>query len=288
MDSVKKALFWAIESLRNGGIENPQLDAEVLLAHVLNVDRTMLYLDQDAVLGIEKSSYFRSLIEKRLLHIPISYLTGHKEFMSLDFKVNENVLIPRPETELLVEYVIKSSTKYNKILEIGTGSGAIAVSIAKYKQNCFILATDLSIKALVVARENAVIHGVDKQIFFVQTDLFSAISANHKFNWIVSNPPYIPTDDIKKLSNEVKYEPIMALDGGNDGLDIIRKIIGNACNFLEPNGKLAIEIGYGQSESVLKIADEIGKYSDYYFIDDYAGITRVFCCSNKNKEGYNG
>lgn len=287
MNNIKKALSWAIGLLRNAGIETAQLDAEVLLAYVLDIDRTSLYLNQEIALDTEKVSHFKSLIEKRLTHIPISYLTGHKEFMSLDFKVNENVLIPRPETEILTEYVIKSDITYNKILEIGTGSGAIAISIAKYKQNAFVLATDLSINALMLARENAIINGVERRVSFVQTDLFDAISMDYKFNWIVSNPPYIPTDDIEKLSKEVKYEPILALDGGKDGLDIIREIIHNTHKFLAPNGRLAIEIGYGQNEAVLKIAKETGKYFDYSFINDYAGIPRVFCCS-KYKEIFDG
>lgn len=279
MNNVKKALSWAIEFLKNAGIETAQLDAEVLLGYILKVDRTSLYLNQEMVLDIEKINRFESLIGKRLEHIPISYLTGHKEFMSLDFKVNESVLIPRPETEILTEYVIKSDINHNKILEIGTGSGAIAISIAKYKKDCFIVATDLSFNALMLARENAIINEVDEQILFVQTDLFDAISMDYKFNWIVSNPPYIPTDDIKKLSKEVTYEPIIALDGGDDGLDIIREIIFNAYKFLAANGKLAIEIGYRQSEAVLNIAKETGKYFDYLFINDYSGIPRVFCCS---------
>ncbi|MGB9597878.1 MAG: peptide chain release factor N(5)-glutamine methyltransferase [Candidatus Poribacteria bacterium] len=287
MNNIKKELSWAIELLRNAGINTAQLDTEVLLAYVLNIDRVSLYLNQEIVLDIEKVNRFKSLIERRLTHTPISYLTGHKEFMSLDFKVNENVLIPRPETEILTEYVIESYINHSEILEIGTGSGVIAISIAKYKQNASVLATDLSINALILARENAVINGVEKRISFVQTDLFDAISMDYKFNWIVSNPPYVPTHDIEKLSKEIKYEPVMALDGGKDGLNIIRKIICNAYKFLAPNGRLAIEIGYGQSEAVLKIAKEIGKYSDYSFINDYAGIPRVFCCS-KYKEVSNG
>ncbi len=283
MYNVKKALFWATELLKNAGIETPQLDAEVLLAYVLNVDRTSLYLNQEIILDVKTGNRFKLLIEKRLAHIPISYLTGHKEFMSIDFKVDENVLIPRPETEILVEYVVKSDVSDSKILEIGTGSGAIAVSIAKYKRNSFILATDISIDALKLARENAVVNDVDKQIVFVYTDLFDAISTDYKFNWIVSNPPYIPTDEIDRLSKEIKYEPKMALDGGKDGLEIIKEIINNAHNFLASNGRLAIEIGYGQSESVLNIAKEVNRYSDYSFINDYAEIPRIFCCS-KHKE----
>jgi release factor glutamine methyltransferase len=282
LNNVKKALIWAIESLKGGRIENPQLDAEVLLAYVLDTDRTQLYLYPEAILDEEKSLYYKILTEKRQSHIPVSYLTGHKEFMALDFKVNESVLIPRPDTEILVEVVIKSSVSHSKIFDVGTGSGAIAISLAKYVSDCLVLATDLSLESLKIARENAVINGVNDKILFGQTDLFDAISPNFGFDYIVSNPPYIPTDDIKNLSDEVrKFEPIMALDGGIDGLDIIRKILGNAFAFLKPSGRLAIEIGYGQSYNVTKIADDVGEYSDYSFVNDYAGIQRVFCCKTK-------
>ena len=278
-NNVKKALIWAIESLKGSGIENPQLDAEVLLSYVLDIDRTQLYLYPEAILNEEKSLLYKILTEKRQSHIPVSYLTGHREFMSLDFKVNENVLIPRPETEILVETVIKSSASHSKVLDLGTGSGAIAVSLAKYIPDCFVLATDLSLESLKIAGENAVINGVDNRILFAQMDLFDAILPNYRLDYIVSNPPYIPTDDIEKLSDEVrKYEPITALDGGIDGLDIIRKILGNAFVLLKPSGRLAIEIGYGQGDNILKIADDVGGYSDYSFVNDYAGIQRVFCC----------
>jgi len=281
-NNVKKALIWAIESLKGSGIENPQLDAEVLLSYVLDIDRTQLYLYPEAILNEEKSLLYKILTEKRQSHIPVSYLTGHREFMSLDFKVNENVLIPRPETEILVETVIKSSASHSKVLDLGTGSGAIAVSLAKYIPDCFVLATDLSLESLKIAGENAVINGVDNRILFAQMDLFDAILPNYRLDYIVSNPPYIPTDDIEKLSDEVrKYEPITALDGGIDGLDIIRKILGNAFVLLKPSGRLAIEIGYGQSYNVIKIADDVGEYSDYSFVNDYAGIQRVFCCKKR-------
>ncbi|MEK7399712.1 MAG: peptide chain release factor N(5)-glutamine methyltransferase, partial [Candidatus Poribacteria bacterium] len=281
-NNVKKALIWAIESLKGGGIENPQLDAEVLLAYVLDTDRTQLYLYPETILDEEKSLYYKILTWKRQSHIPVSYLTGHKEFMSLDFKVNESVLVPRPETEILVEAVIKSSASHSKIFDLGTGSGAIAISLAKYIPDCLVLATDLSLEALMIARENAVINGVNDKILFGQTDLFDAILPNFGFDYIVSNPPYIPTDDIKNLSDEVrKFEPTMAIDGGIDGLDIIRKILGNAFVLLKPSGRLAIEIGYGQSDEVQRIAEETEKYSDYAIIEDYSRIPRVFYCRAK-------
>jgi release factor glutamine methyltransferase len=285
---VKDILKQSIKLLKDGGIESPQLDAEVLLSYVLNKDRSQLYIYPDYVLNEDENSHYRALIDKRLERIPISYLTGHKEFMSLDFKVNRNVLIPRPETELLVETVCKfrspqhPSQKVIKVLDLGTGSGAIAVSLAKYNPNYSILATDVSMSALFVARENAIHNDVIDRVSFIQTDLFDGISQDSKFDWVVSNPPYILTGDLPSLSQEIrKYEPILALDGGADGLDVIKRIIENAFMFLKPSGHLAIEFGYGQSDSVKRIADEIGKYSDYLIVNDYSGLPRIFCCKVK-------
>jgi len=277
VNRVKEVLEWAVKLLKYGNVEIPQLDAEVLLAHVLNKDRIQLYIYPDYVLNEEESSRYRALIYKRLAHVPVSYLTGHKEFMSLDFRV-DNVLIPRPETEILVETVCKLGDKGSKVLDLGTGSGAIAVSLAKYNPDWFILATDISIDALLTARENASHHNVLNQILFIQTNLFDCVSPNYKFDWIVSNPPYIPTGDLASLPDKVKKEPIIALDGGYDGLDVINRIIKDAFVYLKPHGRLAIEIGYGQSECVQRIAYETGKYADYSVIKDYSGIPRVFYC----------
>jgi release factor glutamine methyltransferase len=291
---VKDILKQSIKLLKDDGIETPRLDAEVLLSYVLNKDRSQLYIYPDYVLSDDENSRYRALIDKRLEHTPISYLTGHKEFMSLDFKVNGNVLIPRPETELLVETVCKfrSNTPLRpsqegngivrKVLDLGTGSGAIAVSIAKYNPDYLLLATDVSMSALFVARENVVHNDVINRVLFIQTDLFEGISPNNKLDWVVSNPPYIPTGDLSSLPDEIRnYEPILALDGGTDGLDVIKKIIENAFMFLKPSGHLAIEIGYGQSDDVQRIAEETGKYSDYDMIKDYSEIPRVFCCKTK-------
>lgn len=272
-------LRWAIEQLRKSGVETPQLDAEVLLAYVLKRDRLRLYVEPEINIDRVQELRYRELISKRLERMPVAYITGHKEFMSLDFKVDQSVLIPRPETEILVEVVCKQGKAVSRVLEIGTGSGAIAVSLAKYNPEWRILAIDISMSAIRIAHENACRHEVAKRISFAQTNLFDAISFHGKFDWIVSNPPYIPTADLAKLSDEIrKYEPIIALDGGADGLTVIRHIIEDAHEFLKPDGQLAIEIGYGQSEMVRGIADEMGQYSDCSMIDDYRGIPRVFCC----------
>ncbi len=277
---VKDLLQWAAKTLRKHKFETPRLDAEVLLAHAMRIDRLQLYLAFEDTVDKEIELYYRSMIAERLAYRPVSYLIGNKEFMSLDFIVNENCLIPRPETETLVETVWKLGIAGSQVLELGTGSGAIAVSLARCNSDWRIVATDLSMKAILVAQENARLHDVIDRISFVQGDLFSAFSRHSKFDWVVSNPPYIPTRDLADLPPGIRqYEPILALDGGIDGLSVIRRIIAGAYTVLKPGGQLAIEIGYGQSDEVQNLAYETGKYSDSSIFKDYSGIPRVFCCS---------
>ncbi len=295
---LKDLLDWGIQSLKNVGIETARLDAEVLLAHVLRKERGQLYIDMQEPVGEEGESRYRSFIGKRIAHTPVTYLTGHKEFMSLDFIVNESVLIPRPDTEVLVETVCKIGKPGSRVLELGTGSGAIAVSLAKYREDWRILATDLSMDALLAAKENARLNGVIDRVFFVQMDLFDALCTMNRatpctincattglFDWVVSNPPYVPSEEISGLPYEISmYEPRLALDGGKDGLDVIRKILLDAYKVLKPDGNLAIEIGFGQGESVRVIADEVGRYSNCSIIKDYSGIPRVFYCQIRNSD----
>jgi release factor glutamine methyltransferase len=284
VSSIREILVWGTEKLSKEGIPTARLDAEVLLAYVLKKDRNWLYLESESEVNISDKAFYKALIDKRLKRVPVSYLTGHKEFMSLDFQVNANVLIPRPETELLIDTVSRLGNAESNVLELGTGSGAIAVSLAKYNPRWLIWATDISMDALLIARENAISHDVIGRISFIQTDLFAGIAVRAKFDWIISNPPYISADEFDSLPEEVKeYEPIVALNGGNDGLDVIRRMINEAFSFLKADGRLAIEIGYGQIDDVKKIADEVGKYSDYFVINDYADIPRIFCCQLKKQ-----
>ena len=274
---VRDLLQWAVEELKEHNIQTPRLDAEVLLAYAMNKDRLQLYLSFQDIVDKESESHYRALIAERAEQKPVSYLVGRKEFMSLDFIVNESVMIPRPETEVLVETVCGLGTPESEVLELGTGSGAIAVSLARYNPEWHIVATDLSMKALLIARENARLHRVTDRVSFLQADLLSALSSRSKFDWLVSNPPYIPAQDLAYLPAGIrKYEPMLALDGGVDGLDVIRRIVANAHTVLKPGGRIALEIGYGQSEKVQEIADETGKYSDFSVIKDYSGIPRVF------------
>lgn len=277
--SIGSILAWAIKTLTDGGIENPQLDAEVLLAYALKKDRVYLYLDSQKQLEKSIVLNYKRLIGERLKHKPISYITGYKEFMSLDFIVNESVLIPRPETEILVETVRKLGNPGSMILELGTGSGAIAVSLAKYNQDWKVVATDISFQALLVASENARLHNVSERVRFIQTNLFDGLSRHKLYDCVVSNPPYVPTGDLDSLSDDIrKYEPIIALDGGKDGLDVIKQILIQSPDVLKIGGYVAMEIGYSQSGRIIDFASALGMYSDCFTVNDYSGIPRVFCC----------
>ena len=280
---VLELLEWTTSYFEKHNIPNPRLDAEVLLSHVLKKSRLKLYLHFDMPVFQEDLTVLRELIKIRIARTPISYLTHHKEFMSLDFYVDENVLIPRPETEFIVETVLKSNdTKPENILEIGTGSGAIAISIAVNMPECHIIATDICEKALAVAEKNRDIHECTDRIELLQGDLFEPIKQvkPKKFNCIVSNPPYISIDESKKLSKDIyDHEPHIALIAGDDGLSVIRRLILQAPNFLLPKGKLIFEIGEKQAASVKAILDEHPKYMHFQFINDYAGIERVVVAS---------
>ena len=276
---VKSLLQWAVEELEKFHIETPRLDAEVLLAHAMRKERLQLYLALEETSDAELESHYKSLIQKRSAHTPVSYLTGHREFMSLDFVVDENVLIPRPETEILVETVSKLGKAGDLALELGTGSGAIAVSLAKYNPGWHIVATDLSMAALRIARENTRRHEVIDRISFAQADLFRAFLPIRKFDRVVSNPPYIPERDLAQLPADVReYEPMLALNGGTDGLDVIRRIIAGAWTVLRSGGMLAMEMGHDQSGDVQSIVKVTGRYSDYSIVGDYSGIPRIFHC----------
>ena len=240
----------------------PRLDVETLLQKVLNVDRLYILLNLDKSLNEEEENLFNKFIEERLNNRPIAYIVGNREFMGLDFYVQEGVLIPRPDTEVLVEEVIEIAKNKEdiNILDIGTGSGAITVSLAKYLENAKITSVDISEIALEIGRKNAILNEVDDRITFVKSDLFTNINKEMKFDIIVSNPPYIKREVIKKLNKDVQKEPIIALDGGYDGLDFYRKIINESEKYLKFNGYLCFEIGYDQKEDVIGIIKNKERY----------------------------
>lgn len=232
----------------------------------------------------ERIHYFEAGLEKIKNNIPIQYITNHQEFMKLNFYVDENVLIPQPDTEVLVEEVIKYAKNKNsddsklQILDLCTGSGAIAISLAKYIENCEITATDISSKAIQIAKLNAENNLVHNKINFIESDMFENVQ-DKKFDIIVSNPPYIESDTILELSLEVQHEPLLALDGGNDGLKFYRNIATNSHKCLCENGKLFLEIGYNQKLALLKLLEESNKFSNLACIKDLSGNDRVIIAS---------
>ena len=260
-------------------------EAELLFTEVLNCDRASLYLDKDLSFGKDKSLFVSSVLKRRMSGEPIQYILGKAEFMGLTFKVDERVLIPRPETEILVETVLsliadRGSCK-SKILDIGTGSGCIAVSLAKLSSELEITATDVSAEALEVARSNARLNCLSGKIRFIQSDMFTEYEVRcAKYDVIVSNPPYIPSDEIDKLQPEVRCEPGLALDGGNDGLDFYRRIINEAPLYLNRGGLLIVEIGFGQRASLEKIIEKSGIFAIIDVVADYNNIDRVIVIKN--------
>lgn len=276
MKNVAEILRSATERFSAAKIDNPRLDAEILLANVLNCRRLDLYVDSDKILPLKSILSFNELVNRRIKGIPVAYLVGSKEFFGLKFAVNENVLIPRPETEILTEFVgeyLRGLEKSVIFADLGTGSGAIAISILKFVKNSRAIAVDISESALEVAKFNAIKFNVDDRINFCHGDLFEPLNGQI-FDAIVSNPPYIPTSELKTLQNEVKSEPTIALDGGIDGLDFYRKIISCSPKFLLKNGILAVEIGINQASAVKNLFEQ-SNFADIEILRDLSGIERV-------------
>ncbi|MBR1645523.1 MAG: peptide chain release factor N(5)-glutamine methyltransferase [Selenomonadaceae bacterium] len=273
--SVFEVLKSASEKFSAAEIDSPRLDAEILLAHVLNCRRLDLYVDSQRILPLEMIFRFNELINRRLNGIPVAYLTGTKDFFGLSFAVNENVLIPRPETEILAEFVgeFLRSIGGGFFADLGTGSGAICVSILKFVKNSRACAVDISNAALDVAKFNAQKFHVDDRAEFFCGDMFAPLTGKI-FDAIVSNPPYIPTNDLKTLQTEVQTEPKLALDGGDDGLNFYRRIISDAPKFLRAGGLLAVEIGINQAQAVKNLFTRAG-FVDVEILNDLAGIERV-------------
>lgn len=283
---VVDLLNWTSQYFEQHGIPNPRLDAEVLLGYLLEKSRLELYLQFEMPVFQKHLTPFRALIKKRIEHTPVSYLTNRKEFMSLDFYVDERVLIPRPETEQLVETILTTETSNSqRLLELGTGSGVIATSLAVHQPEWDIIATDISQPALAVAQKNAETHAPAAQIKFLPGDLFEPIKAmdpdgETRFDWIVCNPPYIKKTERDTLSPDVRdHEPEIALFAGDDGLAVIRRLITEAPEYLTPNGKLILEISDTQADAVRTLIDAEPAYCAYKLIKDYAEKERIVLAS---------
>ena len=276
--TVGTLLNWTATFLAQKGCESPRVDAEVLLAHALGCKRIDLYglLHAEPALDEVRQRY-RELIRKRIEGCPVAYLVGRKEFFSLEFEVSSAVLIPRPDSEVAVMECIALAKPLAAacILDIGTGSGNLAVAIAKHHLGAHVTAVDISTDALGVARRNAEKHGVAARITFLQGDLFTPLQNSERFDFIVSNPPYIPTSELPHLPIGVRqYEPHLALDGGQDGYGVFERLIAEAPHFLNPGGWLIVEIGAPQEETARQRLAAKG-YQLAPTVHDYGGHPRV-------------
>ncbi|MEN6349693.1 MAG: peptide chain release factor N(5)-glutamine methyltransferase [Syntrophomonas sp.] len=270
---IKELLEWTTRFFAEKGIVNPRLEAEVLLARILEKDRVYLYAHFDKPVNRDEREQFRHYIIRRVKGEPVAYITGHKEFMSLDFQVNPAVLIPRPETELLVELALDLAGGMNevRICDVGTGSGAIAISLAAYCPTARVFATDISPEALKIARGNAARYG-DK-VSFHQGDLLSPLQDKGSFDIIVANLPYIAEAEFRELEPGVReYEPSGALLAPGDGLDIYRRLVPQALKVLSPGGYILMEIDPRQSKKALEM---VQGFSDYHLVQDLAGLDRI-------------
>ncbi len=269
---IKKGMI----ELKNENIEEPKLKARLLMQYVLNQTRQYVIVNDMEQLEENKEKQYLKEIKMLKKGIPIEHITHQKEFMKLNFFVDKNVLIPRQDTEILVEEVIKIAQKTNakKILDLCTGSGAIAVSLAKYLPQSEITAIDISNEALKIAKKNAISNNVENQITFVNSDMFTNLN-EEKFDIIVSNPPYIKTNVIEKLDIQVKNEPYIALDGGKDGLDFYKKIINESYRYLKYKGYLCLEIGFDQKIDVIEFIENTEKFVNTYSKKDLFDNDRI-------------
>lgn len=273
--NIEEILKKEINNLKQNNIENSTLKAKILLANILNVKKEYLLIHSEEEIKQEDKIKYENCIKELIKGKPLQYITNKQEFMGLDFYVDENVLIPQPDTEILVEKAIEiaETTQKNKILDMCTGSGCIAISLAKKINNAQIIVVDISNNALNVANKNAINNNVENKIKFINSDMFNNIE--EKFDIIVSNPPYIETETINKLEIEVQNEPHLALDGGIDGLKFYKTIANNAFKYLNGNGYLLLEIGHNQQNSVTQLLQDIGKYKNIETIKDLGGNYRV-------------
>ena len=289
--TVKDALEWGVTRLDEGAIADAEPEAEFLLTGLLGVKRHELFTEPLKPLTPAEAERFRSFISRRLNREPAQYITGKACFMGLDFKVTPATLIPRPETEQLVEIALKSSKAFTSedgpvIVDLCTGCGCIAVAMAHKLADCRIYATDISLKTLDVAKENLRAHGVQRQIELLPGDLYGALKnlgLREKVQFILSNPPYVSKKDMAALAPEVaEHEPTRALYGGVDGLEFIRRIIEGADEQLVPGGQLIMEVGYDQGGDVLALASGTGAFAEVRMATDLAGIERVLVATKRS------
>lgn len=281
--TIKKLLLWTTHYFQEHHLDSPRLDAELLLAHVLHKQRIYLYTDFDLIVEPSELSLYREYIKKRVSGVSTAAIIGEKEFMGLTFKVNEDVLIPRPDTEIWLEKVIQYHRNEQGlyVADLGTGSGAILLSFLYYCKEDTGVGVDISEKALAVAEENGKNLKMDDRVTWRRGDYLTALEEGELFDGILTNPPYIPTGDIRGLAEEVRHEPMNALDGGADGLTFYRKLAEGAAEHLKDGGFLAAEFGIHQAADVVNLLKETGKFDSFEVITDYGGIERAVYCRKK-------
>jgi release factor glutamine methyltransferase len=287
--TIIKLVQWATTYFGNHDIDSPRATAEILLAHVLNTRRIDLYLRYDQPLISAELERFKALIKRRLNREPVAYILGSKEFWSMDLQITRDVLIPRPETECLVEKALESlaldsNPESKLILELGTGCGAVILALASENPRHAYWATDISINAIRIARQNARQNDLNGKVDFIVGDWFAPLrSKPGLFDLIVSNPPYIKSEDLNRLQPEIHaYEPLLALDGAADGLHCLRHIIQSAYFFLNPGGVIILEMGHDQKEPLKQMIAECGQYEEIDFYQDYSGYDRILQMKKKS------
>ena len=283
--TIQRLLAWTTQYFQNHEIESPRLDAELLLAKVLHKQRIFLYTDFEEIVNPEELALFKSFIQKRVKGISTAAIIGEKEFMGLTFHVNEDVLIPRPDTETWLEKVIQYHRNDGaiEVADLGTGSGAILLSFLYYCKEAKGIGIDISEKALAVAKENGKELAMEERAAWTLGDYIDALPEGVLYDGILSNPPYIPRADIAHLQKEVKHEPMLALDGGEDGLVFYRRLAEKAAAHLKEGGFLAVEFGIHQWEEILSLLKETGAFEDFEVIKDYGDIERAIYCRKKKQ-----
>lgn len=284
-ETVLKLLRWTTDHFKSHHVSEPRASAELLLGHVLGLNRLSLYLNAERPVEPSELEGLSKCMARRLCGEPVQYITGTQEFWSLSLTVTPAVLIPRPETEVLVEAVLQfareTGSEQIRLMDAGTGSGAIAIALARELRKAVLVASDLSMAALKVARHNARHQQVASRILFVCTDLFFGLG-RAVFDAVVTNPPYVRSSDFPLLPREIRdHEPRAALDGGPDGLQSIRAIVRQAWEFLRSGGILALEMGAGQAEEVAELVSGMGRYRRHLILKDYSGIDRVLVAETR-------
>jgi release factor glutamine methyltransferase len=276
--SIKRVLSWATDDFRRRGNKTARLDAELLLGEALGFDRIKLIVEAERPLAEGELGRYRELIKRRRNGEPIAYILGRREFFALPFRVDRRVLIPRPDTEVLVETALSGTRDrhlYGRLLDLCTGSGCVAIAFAKDRPTWRVTAVDLSPEAAALARENARRAGVVHNVGVLEGDLFAPLPEGAQFELITANPPYIPSGDISGLDVDVRdFEPRLALDGGQDGLTVIRRLLSDAPRYLVPGGLIALEVGFDQAALVAPLFQEAG-FVEVARAKDLAGVERV-------------